>query len=143
MFRAKFIGNAGTRGSRDADTADNRRLEHQLHPLQHPLCGLGLLEPNRRQQVELLGSFHVRNRHLADFRENIGLHGRRPLLQMLGVGELLLALSQRDLEHVAERRRGQRLLLLLGAQIDATSSRFPKRGGGLTGVVERDVRIRA
>jgi hypothetical protein len=66
----------------------DRRLEHRVDARQHALgcCRPGV--PDRLQHLDHLCVCDARDRSIAEARVDVGLHRRRPLGDMLGVGEV-------------------------------------------------------
>ena len=71
----------------------DRPLHHGTDPLAHPLCGLGLLVPDRGEDGQHVGRGHRGHGQRPDARERIGAQTARPVLRVLGnapAGALLL-----------------------------------------------------
>ena len=102
MLGPQFGGDTDAwRGVR-ANSANDGGFKDGLHALEDAFGGFGFVEPDRCQDVEDLGRGHIGDWHATDAWKDIGFHGRGPLLEVLGIGQLLLALRERNIKHLSE-----------------------------------------
>ena len=112
----------------------HRPLHHGTDPLAHPLCGLGLLVPDRSEDGQDVGRRHRGHGQRPDARERIGAQTARPIQGVLGIAPAGALLRQHRGGGLLDRGYalavallGQRVSARPGplahSQVEATSGR--------------------
>ena len=135
----EFFGNANARRGTLADPAHDGRFEDGLHALQHAFGRLCLVEPDRREDIQhLAGVTSATGTSPISGNTKVSMVG--PLIQMLGVGQLLGPLGERNFEHAPKCGARNRPSALLDADIDACGRCTLDRKGFGTRLLQRNLR---